>query len=172
MSDAKTDEPVASNYYPINAWISTTNTNDGKSVTILTDRSSGASSITDDSIEVFFSEKKPKSNHLMYLFFQVMIHRRLLDDDAFGVDQPLNETEFGGKGLVARGTHYLLFDPNVEDQLVRTRLLAKSIFASPIVTLNRFFQYPIFFVNISILQSLTIAIVFELIYYTNGHPRA
>ena len=65
-----------------------------------------------------------------------MIHRRLLDDDAFGVDQPLNETEFGGKGLVARGTHYLLFDPNMEDQLVRTRLLAKSIFASPIVTLN------------------------------------
>ena len=51
-------EPVASNYYPINAWISTTNTNDGKSVTILTDRSSGASSITDDSIEVFFSEKR------------------------------------------------------------------------------------------------------------------
>jgi hypothetical protein len=80
-----------------------------------------------------------------------MIHRRLLDDDAFGVDQPLNETEFGGKGLVARGTHYLLFDPNVEDQLVRTRLLAKSIFASPIVTLNRFFQYPNYFVYISIL---------------------
>ena len=79
-----------------------------------------------------------------FFFFQVMIHRRLLDDDAFGVDQPLNETEFGGKGLVARGTHYLLFDPNMEDQLVRTRLLAKSIFASPIVTLKRFYKYPIF----------------------------
>jgi hypothetical protein len=48
---------VASNYYPINTWISTTNTNDGKSVTILTDRSSGACSITDDSIEVFFLKK-------------------------------------------------------------------------------------------------------------------
>ena len=93
----------------------------------------------------YFFWKKPQSNHFMNLyFFQVMIHRRLLDDDAFGVDQPLNETEFGGKGLVARGTHYLLFDPSVEDQLVRTRLLAKSIFASPIVTLNRFFQYPVF----------------------------
>ena len=143
MGDAKTDEPVASNYYPINTWISTTNTNDGKSVTILTDRSSGASSITNDSIEVFFL-KKAKIESFNESFFQVMIHRRLLDDDAFGVDQPLNETEFGGKGLVARGTHYLLFDPNVEDQLVRTRLLAKSIFASPIVTLNRFFQYLIF----------------------------
>ena len=144
MGDAKTDEPVASNYYPINAWISTTNTLDGKSVTILTDRSSGASSITDDSIEVFFLKKATIESFHESLFFQVMIHRRLLDDDAFGVDQPLNETEFGGKGLVARGTHYLLFDPSVEDQLVRTRLLAKSIFASPIVTLNRFFQYPVF----------------------------
>ena len=48
---------MASNYYPINTWISTTNTDDGKSVTILTDRSSGASSITDDSIEVFFLKK-------------------------------------------------------------------------------------------------------------------
>jgi len=102
--------------YPINSWVSTTNENDDKSVTILTDRSSGASSITNDTIEI-------------------MIHRRLLDDDAFGVAQPLNETEFG-KGLVARGTHYLLFDPSPEDQILRTRLLAKSIFASPIVTLN------------------------------------
>ena len=57
LGDAKTDEPVASNYYPINTWISTTNNNDGKSVTILTDRSSGASSITNDSIEVFFLKK-------------------------------------------------------------------------------------------------------------------
>ena len=96
-------------------------------------------------LRYFFLKKAKIESFNESFFFQVMIHRRLLDDDAFGVDQPLNETEFGGRGLVARGTHYLLFDPNVEDQLVRTRLLAKSIFASPIVTLNRFFQYPIFF---------------------------
>ena len=59
------------------------NSKDDRSVTIMADRSSGASSITDDSMEV-------------------MVHRRLLDDDAFGVQQPLNETEFG-TGKVARG---------------------------------------------------------------------
>lgn len=36
-----------------------------------------------------------------------MVHRRLLDDDAFGVGEPLNETAFN-EGLVARGKHYLI----------------------------------------------------------------
>ena len=34
-----------------------------------------------------------------------MVHRRLLHDDAFGVGEALNETAFGGEGLVARGKH-------------------------------------------------------------------
>lgn len=34
------------------------------------------------------------------------VHRRLLHDDAFGVDEALNETAYG-KGLIARGIHYL-----------------------------------------------------------------
>lgn len=38
------------------------------------------------------------------------MHRRLLHDDAFGVGEPLNETAFG-KGLVARGKHYVLGGP-------------------------------------------------------------
>ena len=40
------------------------------------------------------------------------------------------------KGLVARGTHHLIFDTSPAKQIERTRLLAKSIFASPIVTFN------------------------------------
>lgn len=36
----------------------------------------------------------------------VQIHRRLLHDDAFGVGEALNETAYG-KGLIARGIHYL-----------------------------------------------------------------
>lgn len=39
----------------------------------------------------------------MYL----QVHRRLLSDDAFGVDEALNETAYG-KGLIARGIHYLV----------------------------------------------------------------
>lgn len=38
---------------------------------------------------------------------ELMVHRRLLHDDAFGVGEPLNETQYG-VGLVARGKHYLL----------------------------------------------------------------
>ena len=45
----------------------------------------------------------------MHRFLTNLISKRLLDDDVFGVQQPLNETEFG-KGLVARGMHYLIFE--------------------------------------------------------------
>lgn len=38
---------------------------------------------------------------------ELMVHRRLLHDDAFGVGEALNETAFG-EGLVVRGKHYLL----------------------------------------------------------------
>ena len=44
--------------------------------TILTDRSQGGSSMQDGDMEI-------------------MIHRRLLYDDAFGVGEPLNESAFG-----------------------------------------------------------------------------
>ncbi len=32
-------------------------------------------------------------------------YRRLFSDDHFGVGEALNETPFGGKGLIVRGTH-------------------------------------------------------------------
>ena len=38
---------------------------------------------------------------------ELMVHRRLLDDDHFGVGEALDETQFG-KGLVARGKHLLV----------------------------------------------------------------
>ena len=87
-------------------------------ISILTDRSQGGSSITDDTLEL-------------------MLHRRLLDDDAFGVAQPLNETEFE-TGLVARGTHYLLFSNSKQDMIRRTRLLANRIFRKPMVSLRNY----------------------------------
>ena len=43
-----------------------------------------------------------------------MLHRRLFNDDAFGVGEALNETAFG-VGLVARGKHrVLLCDETLE----------------------------------------------------------
>ena len=40
---------------------------------------------------------------------ELMVHRRLLDDDHFGVGEALDETQFG-IGLVAKGKHLLLFN--------------------------------------------------------------
>ena len=57
------------------------------------------------------------------------------DDDAFGVQEPLNEIEFG-QGLVARGIHYIHFDTNEESRIKRSRQLAHQIFHTPIVTLD------------------------------------
>lgn len=80
-------EPVAGNYYPVTSKISI---EDGHArMTVINDRSQGGSSLSDGSVEL-------------------MVHRRLLHDDAFGVGEALNEQAYG-KGIVARGHHYLVF---------------------------------------------------------------
>ncbi|KAK6633436.1 hypothetical protein RUM44_004039 [Polyplax serrata] len=79
-------EPVAGNYYPITTDISI---NDKETeLTIVIDRAEGGSSLKDGEVEL-------------------MLHRRLLHDDAFGVDEALNEVAYG-QGLVARGRHWIL----------------------------------------------------------------
>lgn len=40
--------------------------------------------------------------------YSFKVHRRLLNDDKFGVAEPLNEIEFE-QGLVTRGQHFLTF---------------------------------------------------------------
>ncbi|XP_037910288.1 lysosomal alpha-mannosidase isoform X2 [Hermetia illucens] len=82
-------EKVAGNYYPLTAKIAI---EDQKTrMAVLVDRAQGGSSLKDGSIEI-------------------MIHRRLLHDDAFGVEEALNETAFGS-GLIVRGQHYLVLGP-------------------------------------------------------------
>jgi hypothetical protein len=98
------EEPVTSNYAPINAAIFM---NDAATVptgqrvaqlTVLTDRSQGGASITNNTLEI-------------------MVHRRLVADDDKGVHEPLNETtsvtpypnmQRIGPGIVVKGTHTLL----------------------------------------------------------------
>jgi len=88
----KINEEVAGNYYPITTKIDLED--DTARMAILTDRAQGGSSLKDGSLEL-------------------MVHRRLLKDDAFGVGEALNETEFGD-GLIARGKHHLFFGKSTD----------------------------------------------------------
>ena len=59
---------------------------------------------------------------------ELMIHRRLLFDDAFGVGEPLNENAFG-QGLVVRGKHWLQYESQGFVQASkRHRFKAQEIF--------------------------------------------
>jgi lysosomal alpha-mannosidase len=86
----KVHEPVAGNYYPVNSRIIMSESKDlkGKTVIVLNDRAQGGTSMNDGELEI-------------------MLHRRLLFDDAFGVGEALDEEQFG-VGLVARGKHWVL----------------------------------------------------------------
>ena len=109
-----TYEPVSQNYYPVNSRISLVDNGGGGRLTILNDRSQAGGSINDGQVEL-------------------LVHRRLLYDDAFGVGEALNEEQFG-VGLVARGKHYLLVDTDEETANARHRLFANELFMSPHVT--------------------------------------
>lgn len=78
---ANLTEKISSNYYPITSRIALQS--EKTRIALLNDRAQGGSSTKDGSLEL-------------------MLHRRLLRDDAFGVGEALNETVYG-KGLVARG---------------------------------------------------------------------
>ncbi|KYN17373.1 Lysosomal alpha-mannosidase [Trachymyrmex cornetzi] len=80
-------EPISGNYYPVTSKITLKDEKKQLKLNVLVDRAQGGSSLEDGDVEL-------------------MLHRRLLKDDAFGVDEALNETAFG-EGLVVRGTHYL-----------------------------------------------------------------
>lgn len=85
-------EPVASNYYPVVSRMAVEEGNsvevDRKAAWVMTDRAEGGASLQSGQMEL-------------------MLHRRLFNDDAFGVGEALNETSYG-RGLVVRGTHKLL----------------------------------------------------------------
>ncbi len=107
-------EPVAGNYYPVNAAIFIQD--DSSAMAVCTDRTQGGSSLEDGNIEL-------------------MVHRRLVEDDARGVGEILNETTgilpyppFGdasrqGDGLIISGLHRILVGQNVTGaRLARTEM--------------------------------------------------
>ena len=121
-------ESIAGNYYPVNTAASLS---DGATaeMTLLVDRASGVGSIADGEMEV-------------------MLHRRILDDDGRGVGEPLNETrdiysyagDFGGThsgpGLVIRGTHRItLEEPKKAASIWRP--LADQMYAPPLMLVRQ-----------------------------------
>lgn len=119
------NEPVAGNYYPVNSMISL---DDGKTeMAVVTDVSMGGSSMADGELEL-------------------MVHRRVMNDDHRGVQEPLNETMCGCNdigavpgsmganghegdggcecaGLTMRGTAYLILDSIAEAHATRRTLI-------------------------------------------------
>ncbi|EEZ99703.1 Alpha-mannosidase 2-like Protein [Tribolium castaneum] len=86
------EEPVSGNYYPVTSKIVLVDESQDLELAVLTDRAQGGTSLQDGQLEL-------------------MVHRNCLHDDAFGVAEALNETAFG-KGLVARGSHFLTLGPH------------------------------------------------------------
>jgi len=115
-------EPISGNYYPVNSRISVKDTKSGEAFAVLTDRSQGGSSLVDGQVEL-------------------MVHRRLLHDDAFGVGEALNETEFG-EGLIVRGKHNLIFHNGSGysscDFVCKQRSLAEAILSRRVVSFSGF----------------------------------
>ncbi|CAG5130757.1 unnamed protein product, partial [Candidula unifasciata] len=104
-------EPVGGNYFPVNALIAIKSGDAKAQLSVLVDRSQGGTSLNDGDVEI-------------------MLHRRLTQDDGRGVGEPLNETGPDGKGLIIRGTHYLVLDaPATAARVYRT--VAQEVLLTP-----------------------------------------
>ncbi|KPJ19679.1 Lysosomal alpha-mannosidase [Papilio machaon] len=82
-------KPVAACYYPVTSRICLRANNASVELCVLTDRAQGGTSYSEGEIEL-------------------MVHRRLLTDDGFGLEETLNEEAYG-VGLVVKGKHRIMF---------------------------------------------------------------
>lgn len=81
------EESVSQNYYPVTSRIVLKDEEKDVQLSILNDRAQGGTSLRSGQVEL-------------------MLHRKCLRDDAFGVGESLQEEEYE-QGLVARGQLYL-----------------------------------------------------------------
>ena len=109
----QTTEPVSQNYYPLNARISINDTQNA--MTVVVDRACGGTGFRDGQLEV-------------------MLHRRLVQDDQLGVGEALHEIE-NGKSLVVTGRHWLLADPN-NKMAKHSRKFGQKVMFPPVVAFS------------------------------------
>ena len=58
------------------------------------------------------------------------MHRRLLEDDGFGVEEALNEEAFG-EGLVVQGQHSILLGDNSDEAVLEEKIQALRLSLKP-----------------------------------------
>lgn len=129
---ANQTEAVAGNYYPVTTAISIEDA--AWRLTVLTDAAQGGTGLL----------KGSEGEGVV----ELMVHRRLLNDDGRGVGEPLNETEtvtpydgphpaeFGqhqGPGLVTRGQHWVVVAPTaaIGDAATHWRSLQDRLYQPP-----------------------------------------
>ncbi|XP_043485751.1 lysosomal alpha-mannosidase isoform X1 [Polistes fuscatus] len=106
-------EPIAGNYYPITTKMYLKDKNKPLKLSVFTDRSQGGTSMKNGELEL-------------------MLHRRLLKDDAFGVGEALNEVAYN-TGLVVRGIHYVYggSTKNLDDFTLKEKKLTLELALRP-----------------------------------------
>ncbi|KAL4239725.1 Mannosidase alpha class 2B member 1 [Mactra antiquata] len=110
-------EPVAGNYYPITSRAFIREERRGIQFTVLVDRSEGSASIHDGELEI-------------------MLHRRTFHDDSLGVEEPLTEYGASGRGIVARGKHYIMLN-KVSTAATVYRPLYQEIYLQPTILFSK-----------------------------------
>jgi lysosomal alpha-mannosidase len=111
-------EPVAGNYVPVNSRIITSDVSSGVTLSVTTDRTQGGSSMVDGSLEL-------------------MVHRRLQQDDRRGVGEPINEPglDASGSGLVIRALHRISVLP-AASAAARGKQDVQDLMFRPLVTFS------------------------------------
>jgi hypothetical protein len=103
------NEPISSNYYPVNSAIYIQDSNTGVRFTVLNDRSQGGTAYSTGNSTAI----------------ELMINRRTYVDDGRGVDEPIDERDpySPDRGLKLRLTHHLLYgNTDLEQRLVSDEL--------------------------------------------------
>lgn len=113
----QTSERFSANYYPITSWAFIHDHQSNQQLSLLTDRSVGCSSQSSGSIEL-------------------LLHRRLLYDDGYGMEEALNEVGEDGLGLVVRGRTQLLVG-SIQESVKQMRILSKIINNKPLISFSK-----------------------------------
>ena len=116
------EKSTAGNYYPVTSAAYITD-HSARTMSVITDRSQGASSLQDGELEF-------------------MLHRKTIVDDKRGVGEPLKEmycpdsTDETCVGLLVRGKHWIKHSP-VDSAAVERRILQQEMNDDPIIAISR-----------------------------------